>query len=186
MKEYNEDLSEKTQYSSNDMIGKTGLEQKYESTLRGTNGIEEIYVDNLGKIIDRTNTEDSVAGQDIYLTIDSELQRYCYDTLEKEIASVLLANMTEDAIEEDDEINDKRIPITDVYYALFDNNALDITHLSNSNAGAYERTVNNTLNSTREYVLSRIQSILVRENTAMNNLDDEYTAYMEYIYSTLA
>jgi len=159
MKEYNENLSEKTQYSSNDMIGKTGLEQKYESTLRGTNGIEEIYVDNLGKIIDRTNTEDSVAGEDIYLTIDSELQKYCYDTLEKEITSVLLANMTEDVIEEEEEINDKRIPITDVYYALFDNNALDITHLSNSNAGPYEQTVNNTLNSTREYVLSRIQSI---------------------------
>lgn len=186
MKEYNETLSEKTQYSSNDMIGKTGLEQKYESTLRGTNGIEEIYVDNLGKIIDRTNTEDSIAGQDIYLTIDSELQKYCYDTLEKEIASVLLANMTEDEIEEDEEINDKRIPITDVYYALFDNNALDITHLSNQNAGPYEKAVNNTLNTTREYVLSRIQAILLRENTAMNNLDDEYTAYMEYIYSTLA
>ncbi len=186
MKEYNEELSEKNQYSSNDMIGKTGLEQKYESTLRGTNGIEEIYVDNLGKIIDRTNTEDSVAGEDIYLTIDSELQKYCYDTLEREIASVLLANMTQDEIDEEDEIDDKRIPITDVYYALFDNNALDITHLSNSKAGPYETVVNNTLTSTKEYVLSRIQAILTRENTAMNNLDYEYTAYMEYIYSTLA
>ncbi len=186
MKEYNEDLSEKNQYSSNDMIGKTGLEQKYESTLRGTNGIEEIYVDNLGKIIDRTNTEDSVAGEDIYLTIDSELQKYCYDTLETEIASVLLANMTEDEIDEEDEVNDKRIPITDVYYALFDNNALDITHLSNSSAGPYEQTVNDTLNTTREYVLSRIKAIMTRENTAINNLDMEYTAYMEYIYSSLA
>lgn len=186
MKEYNENLSKKNQYSSNDMIGKTGLEQKYESTLRGTNGIEVIYVDNLGKIIDSTNTEDSVAGEDIYLTIDSELQKYCYDTLEKEIVSVLLANMTDEEIEEDDEITDKRIPITDVYYALFDNNALDITHLSNKKAGPYETVVYNTLNSTREYVLSRIQAILTHENTAMNNLDNEYTAYMEYIYSTLA
>jgi len=186
MKEYNAELSEKNQYSSNDMIGKTGLEQKYESTLRGTNGIEEIYVDNLGKIIDNTNTEDSVAGEDIYLTIDSELQKYCYDTLEKEIASVLLANMTEDEIEEEDQINDKRIPITDVYYALFDNNALDITHLSNKAAGPYERAVNNTLNSTRQYVLSRVHAILTHENTAMNNLDNEYTAYMDYIYNALA
>ena len=186
MKEYNEELSEKNQYSSNDMIGKTGLEQKYESTLRGTNGIEEIYVDNLGKIIDRTNTEDSVAGEDIYLTIDSDLQKYCYDTLEEEIASVLLANITEDVIDEEDETSDKRIPITDVYYALFDNNALDITHLSAKDAGSYEQSVNNTLNSTREYVLSRIRAILTRENTAINNLDAEYSAYMEYIYSTLA
>lgn len=186
MKDHNEELSQKNQYSSNDMIGKTGLEQKYESTLRGTNGIEEIFVDNLGKIIDRTNTEDSVAGEDIYLTIDSELQKYCYDTLEKEIASVLLANMTSDEIDEEDKINDKRVPITDVYYALFDNNALDITHLSSKDAGPYETTVNNTLNTTREYVLSRIQAILTRENTATNNLDSEYTAYIEYIYSTLA
>lgn len=186
MKEYNADLSEKNHYSSNDMIGKTGLEQKYESTLRGTNGIEEIYVDNLGKIIDRTNAEDSVAGEDIFLTIDSELQKYCYDTLEKEIVSVLLANMTEDVIEEEDELTDKRIPITDVYYALFDNNALDITHLSNPKAGPYEQTVSRSLATTKEYVLSRIHAILTREHTAMNNLDPEYTAYMEYIYSSLS
>ncbi len=186
MKEYNADTPKKNQYSSNDMIGKTGLEQKYESTLRGMNGIEEIFVDNLGKIINRTNKEDSKAGQDIYLTIDSELQKYCYDTLEKEIASVLLSNITDKEINEDDEeINDKRIPISDVYYALFDNNALDITHLAHSDAGPYEKTVNNTLAITKEYVLSRIQAILTTENTAMNNLDDEYTTYMEYIYSLL-
>ena len=185
MKTYNEELSEKNQYSSNDMIGKTGLEQKYESTLRGQNGIEEIYVDNLGKIIERTNEQESVPGQDIYLTIDSELQKYCYDTLEKEISSVLLANITDEEV--DEEKNSKnQIPISKVYYALFDNNALDITHLSSEKAGDYESSVNHTLNTTREYVLSRIRSILQRENTALNNLDNEYTDYMEYIYSLLA
>lgn len=185
MKTYNEELSKENQYSSNDMIGKIGLEQKYESTLRGKNGIEEIYVDNLGKIIERTNEQESVPGQDIYLTIDSELQKYCYDTLEKELASVLLANITEEEV--DEEKNTKnQIPISNVYYALFDNNALDITHLASDNASSYEASVNNTLNSTREYVLSRIRSILQHENTALNNLDNEYTDYMEYIYSLLA
>lgn len=185
MKTYNEDLSEKNQYSSNDMIGKTGLEQVYESTLRGTNGIEEIYVDNMGKIIERTDAEDSVAGKDLYLTIDSDLQKYCYDTLEKEIASVLLANITDEEIDEEENTS-KKIPVSDVYYALFDNNALDITHLSSEKAGAYEKVVSNTLDSSREYVLSRIRSIMTSENTAINNLDSEYTAYMEYIYSILS
>lgn len=191
MNDYNEELTEKNHYSSNDMIGKTGLERRYESTLRGTNGIEEIYVDNLGKIIERTNAEDSVAGEDIYLTIDSELQKYCYDTLEKEIASVLLTNIIEKDIEEDEDDededkDDKKIPVSDVYFALFDNNALDITHLAANNAGTYEQTVNDTLNSTREYVLSRIRQIMLQENTAINNLDTEYKAYMHYIYSLLA
>lgn len=185
MKSYNENLSEKNQYSNNDMIGKTGLEQKYESTLRGTNGVREIYVDNLGKIIESTNEQDSVAGEDIYLTIDSDLQKYCYDTLEKEISSVLLTNITDKEVDEEKN-TDNKIPISDVYYALFDNNALDITHLSSENAGTYESTVNNTLNTTRQYVLSRIRSILTTENTAMSNLNTEYTDYMEYIYSLLS
>lgn len=184
MKTYNEGLSEKNKYGNNDMIGKTGLEQIYESTLRGTNGIEEIYVDNLGKIIERTNKEDSVAGEDIYLTIDSELQKYCFDTLEKEISSVLLANITDEEVDEESTY-DKRIPIYDVFYALFDNNALDITHISNEDAGPYEKVVNNTLTSTKEYVLSRIRQILTVENTALNNLDSEYKSYMDYIYSDL-
>ncbi len=185
MEEYNENLSEKNKYSNNDMIGKTGLEKKYESTLRGVNGIQEIYVDNLGKIIERTNQQDSVAGEDIHLTIDSDLQKYCYDTLEKEIASVLLTNITDEEVEEDN-TSDKRIPISDVFYALFDNNALNISHLASDGAGVYEQAVNSTLDSTREYVLSRIRSILTVETTAMNDLDNEYTSYMEYIYSTLS
>lgn len=185
MKTYNEDLSEEEQYSSNDMIGKTGLEQLYESTLHGKNGVEEIYVDNLGKIIERTDTKDSVAGEDIYLTIDSDLQKYCYDSLEKEICSVLLTNITDEEVDEDDNPG-LRIPISDVYYALFDNNALDITHLSASDAKPNEATVNNTLNSTREYVLQRIRQIMTVENTDMNSLDLEYTAYMNYIYSQLS
>lgn len=184
MKEYNDKLSEENQYSSNDMIGKTGLEQRYESTLRGQNGIEEIYVDNLGKIIERTNEQESVPGQDIYLTIDSELQKYCYDTLEKEIASVLLTNITDKEVNE--EKNSKnQIPISKVYYALFDNNALDITHLASDKAKSYESNVNNTLNSTRGYVLSRIRNMLQTKNTALKDLDNEYTDYMEYIYSML-
>ena len=185
MKANNEKLSKENQYSSNDMIGKTGLEQKYESTLRGTNGVEEIYVDNLGKIIERTNEQDSVAGEDIFLTIDSELQRYCYDTLEKEISSVLLANITDKDVDEEKN-SENKIPISKVYYALFDNNALDITHLSSDDAGTYETIVNATLTQTRSYVLSRIRNILISENTAMNDLNNEYADYAEYIYSLLS
>lgn len=185
MKEFNENLGEKEQYSNNDMIGKTGLELKYEKKLRGQNGVEEIYVDNLGKIIERSNEQDSVPGEDIYLTIDSELQKYCYDALEREIASVLLANITDKKVDEEKN-TENRIPISNVYFALFDNNALDITHLSGDSAGAYEKILNSSLNSARDYVLSRISEIMLRENTAINNLDNEYKDYMEYIYMFLA
>ena len=113
------------------------------------------------------------------------MQKYCYDTLEKEISSVLLTNITDKDVDEEKN-SDNKIPISKVYYALFDNNALDITHLSSEDAGTYENIVNGTLNTTRNYVLSRIRSILTSENTAMKDLNSEYTDYMEYIYSLLA
>lgn len=185
MKTYNEDLPEKYQYSNNDMIGKTGLEQLYESTLRGKNGIEEIYVDNLGKIIDRSYAKDSKAGKDIYLTIDTDLQKYCYDSLEKEISSVLLTNITDEEINEEENAT-LLIPISDVYYALFDNNALDITHLNAEDAKEYEKIVNNSLIESKEFALSRVNRILTVENVDMNSLDNEYTAYIEYIYHKLS
>ncbi len=185
MEAYNENLSEKNKYSSNDMIGKTGLEQKYESVLRGKNGIQEIYVDNLGKIIEKTKEEESVAGQDLYLTIESDLQKYCFDTLEKEIAAVLLANITDQKVEKDKE-HDKRIPITDVYYALFDNSALDITHLSSDDAGSCEAEVQQALTETRQAVLTGIRDTLNQTETPLSELDDEYRAYMDYIYSLLS
>ncbi len=185
MNEYNENLSKENKYDSRDMIGKTGLEKKYESTLRGTNGIEEIYVDNLGKIIERSDQQDSVAGRDIYLTINSDLQKYCYDTLEKEIASVLLANITDQEVDEDKTI-DKRIPIYDVYYALFDNNALDITHLAEKDAGTYEKQVNNVLNESKNHAISEICNIFKTSEISDAELDPEYESYMDYIYKMLA
>ena len=185
MKEYNESLSDENKYGSHDMIGKTGLEKKYESTLRGTNGVEEIYVDNLGKIIERSDAKDSIAGQDIYLTIRSDLQKYCYDTLEKEIASVLLTNITDEQVDED-KTKDKRIPIYDVYYALFDNNAINISHLAFDDAKTYEKTVNNTLNESRAYAISKISSILQSSEMSVDDLEPEYEAYMKYIYSMLS
>lgn len=184
MKEYNENLSDKDKYNSSDMIGKTGLEKQYESTLRGNNGIEEIYVDNLGKIIERSDKKDSVAGQDIYLTIKTDLQKYCYDTLEKEIAGVLLANITDEEVDED-KTKDKRIPISDVYFALFDNNALNISHLADENASAIEKNVNSILNDSRKSAINQIVSKLNASEISGTESEPEYESYMAYIYSML-
>ena len=39
----------KEEYSLNDVVGKTGIEETMEDYLRGVNGKETIYVDNMGK-----------------------------------------------------------------------------------------------------------------------------------------
>ena len=92
MKEKNAELSDEEQYTNEEMIGKTGIEQYCESYLRGTNGLETMYVDNLGKVIDTVESKPATAGNDVYLTLDLNLQKYCYDTLEDEITSIILSD----------------------------------------------------------------------------------------------
>ncbi len=63
-------------YNRNDYIGKRGVEKQYDKVLKGIDGEEIVEVDahrNVKSIRDRN---DSVAGKNIYLSIDLDLQRY--------------------------------------------------------------------------------------------------------------
>ena len=62
------------QYSSSDIVGKSGLEKYFEKELRGQNGTKTVYVDNLGKVLKEDSEVAPQAGNDIHLTIDRNLQ----------------------------------------------------------------------------------------------------------------
>lgn len=73
-------------YSTTSLIGKAGLEQVYEETLRGMGGVE-IYVERDGEKIDTIAKLEPQNGQDIKLSIDSDLQTYIYDEMKGEKGS---------------------------------------------------------------------------------------------------
>ncbi|MDY3987598.1 penicillin-binding transpeptidase domain-containing protein [Peptoniphilaceae bacterium SGI.137] len=61
-------------YLPNELIGKTGVEESFEDTLHGVNGTENVKIDSTGnrtEIISRTEPQ---AGNNLYLTIDIDLQ----------------------------------------------------------------------------------------------------------------
>lgn len=70
-------------------IGKIGIERFYEDMLHGTPGYEEVEVNNRGKIVRQLNHNPPVAGEDIYLTIDLNLQRYIENLLGDRRAAVV-------------------------------------------------------------------------------------------------
>ena len=61
-------------YRGSDYIGKTGLEQSYESDLHGTTGIEQVEVDAGGRAVRMLSRTAPVSGNALILSIDAKLQ----------------------------------------------------------------------------------------------------------------
>lgn len=172
-------------YTNEDVVGKTGVEQIYESSLHGRDGSETMVVDNLGKVMEITDTRPAEAGEDVYLTIDADLTKYCYDMLEKEIASILLAHIND--YSEAPEFNETNIiPITDVYAALFGNNQIKLDLMQEPTATAHEKTVYAAYKRYKSSVISGIRAELEDDPTIVSSLSREYQDYMEYICEMLA
>lgn len=73
-------------YSMNDRVGRSFLEQYYEDLLRGQKTIAKNIKDRSGKVIETKTISEGVPGKDLILTIDSELQH----ELEKIVTEQLL------------------------------------------------------------------------------------------------
>ncbi len=62
-------------YRATDHIGKTGVERYYESLLHGRVGYQRVEVNVAGRVLRVLEDSPPVPGQDLYLTLDSRLQR---------------------------------------------------------------------------------------------------------------
>lgn len=79
---------EESNYSPNDIIGKTGVEESFESYLRGKNGIKTVEVDVVGNTTNILDEIKPVPGNNIYLTIDKYLQKTAEDSLEQTLEKI--------------------------------------------------------------------------------------------------
>jgi penicillin-binding protein 2 len=69
--EQSDDLSN---YRGSDHIGKIGIEQKYEKSLHGITGFEQVETDAGGRAVRTLSRTPPVSGDTLYLTLDSRLQ----------------------------------------------------------------------------------------------------------------
>jgi penicillin-binding protein 2 len=70
-------------YTPNDMIGKAGVEQLFESQLRGTPGTDNVQVDSQGRAVDTVEVKKPVAGEDVVLSLDANVQRMAQESLQQ-------------------------------------------------------------------------------------------------------
>ncbi|NUM25407.1 MAG: penicillin-binding protein 2 [Candidatus Buchananbacteria bacterium] len=72
-------------YLIDDYIGKAGLEMSYEKKLKGVNGKEQVEVDALGETKEILAYQKALPGNNLVLTIDSELQKVAEESLRKNL-----------------------------------------------------------------------------------------------------
>lgn len=82
-----EDIDKEPSYKAGDLIGKAGLEATYNTRLKGQNGGTISVVNDVTGKADQIQSKKAVAGEDIQLTIDGELQKQAYTQLKNTVGS---------------------------------------------------------------------------------------------------
>ncbi len=88
-------------YSLNAIVGTSGAEKSFEEYLHGTDGKMAIVEDEYGNIVDTYVLVEPVAGQDVYLTVDIELQMVAEHAVKNNIDTIVEAAL-EGAKDEND------------------------------------------------------------------------------------
>ncbi len=177
---------EGSEYARTDTVGKSGIEQYMDTELKGKKGEEKLYVDNLGKELETIERTEPVAGNNVYLSIDMDLQKAVYNLLEQEIAGIVYSKIINAKTYEASSAADIKIPIDDVYYALLNNNVIDMNHFSAKKASDIEKKVYKAFRGRRKSVLSDIKKELTKSNpAAYENLSEDMQMYMSYILTML-
>ncbi len=82
-------------YRAGELVGWQGLEKQYENELRYSKGVEYIEVDTYGREINRVNNNSIPAfpGNNLFITIDAELQKYSKSLLKDQKGVILVSNV---------------------------------------------------------------------------------------------
>lgn len=180
---------DKERYSLTDIIGKAGIEQTMDSVLQGEKGKKTFYVNSVGKVIESEENVEPKAGNNLYLSIDKDLQITAYKLLEQKLAGIILdkmANILDYTRNPEIKSSEIIIPIGDIYYSFIGNEILDTNQFAQENASATEKAVYRAYNARQASAIDQIIANLESSSgTIYKKLPKEMQAYMYYISSEL-
>ena len=180
---------QKKKYSLTDIVGKSGIEQVMDEYLQGTKGEKIVYVNNVGKILETKTITEPEPGNDVYLTIDKNLQITAYKLIEEKLSGIILRKLNtilDYTRDPNGEASDVIIPIGDVYYAFIGNEILNIDHFAEEDATPTEKTVYAKFSSRQQSSISKVVSHMESPTSAIyKDLPKEMQAYMHYIATDL-
>ena len=73
-------------------VGKVGIERQFEDVLRGSAGVMKVEVNALGRVMRNLDRKEGKPGNNVQLTVDTDLQAYIQARLGSESASAVVMN----------------------------------------------------------------------------------------------
>jgi penicillin-binding protein 2 len=74
-------------------IGKRGIEAAYDKEVRGKAGVSRVEVNAFGRVIRELSRKPGVPGDDVYLTLDQQLQQFAVQRLADEAAACVVMDI---------------------------------------------------------------------------------------------
>jgi len=128
-------------YRPTDMFGRMGIERSFQMMgyLSGDRGIRAVELDPMGRRVSNNIIEPAVPGQDVFLTLDLQLQMTTHRALRDVLVDMLIARMEAPA-------NHAEPPFTprQVIQGLLRTNNIYIASIMEADSG-FERTVRTTV-----------------------------------------
>jgi len=94
MNKRDKEIYDKKNYLGTSFVGKTGIEKQYETLLHGINGVKQIERNVTGRVIDTKIIQPPEAGQDLYLSIDLDMQQKAESLLQGKRGSIVVIDVT--------------------------------------------------------------------------------------------
>ncbi len=122
-------------YDADDVVGHEGIEKSMESILKGEDGKELIQVDTVGRKINTIFEEPAVKGNDVFLTIDIDLQQAVFDSIEKRLSEALIVRLT------GSRIGIEPVTARQMLVSMVECSQLLVSKMQNSEEGSFQQAI---------------------------------------------
>ena len=174
-------------YELGDVVGKSGIEASMELDLSGEKGSQTMYLDSEGRILEVTETVDPESGNDVYLTIDRDLQVGLYSLIEQSLAGILINKITPDLnykVTEDTDESSMMIPVKDAYFQFINNNMLNMDAFASGSQ--LEQSIYARFEERKASVIPELASHLTDAGApSFDHCGEAMQDYQDYVYDYL-
>lgn len=160
-------------YDKDDIVGHEGIEKTMEEELRGQKGVERVEVDNVGRRVHTIEKEEAVPGNNIFLTIDLDLQKAAYESTEKHLSGALVERL-KGGNEKVESVSSKEMIIS-----MLKSSQLNLKQMEQSKEGSMQKELYIRLMSKYNALDSVIKETMTALDLLMQLLDENTGDFTE-------